>query len=655
MNPDEPPMTSQRERLVLSYVVWLWVGPIVLLGLGFVLYFTMHNAVAPTKSSVRGPSQNKEGNLDSVRQGLTRQTHLVACRNALQQINAELGDNPSLRPPSLTSEQKKWLSDNMNFSREELSEVEMSHYTRLDNHHLFRCFLMREAANALEVKGVRGKGGGVVRENPLDQAARAFAWVMREVRLRDGNTVDGPPSYVVRRGTGTALERTLVFADLLEQLGNPESPEPDLLAFLLLIPNGSSSPRMWACGVLAGESNEVYLFDPYLGLPLPGPKGEGIATLAQVCGEADALAQLNLDEKHRYPVTREQARSAQAQLVCPLSAMSPRMRYLQDKLLAPAVRVRLAYDVMQAKQKVEAACSTAVGKPIPVSISKNYSILLRQFLSVDEGGTDTDYREQRFLVAMVPWSAMPVEFLDEKRFPPKIGLGERVRELFAAPFIRPVIDPGQARDLILRGRYSSVVPILVDERAQWRNQREQAVNASNIERRAVQWLDGATAAYAKQITAKTSQEREEAERAIKSLWSVERARPIYVILNAAVAAAREPETVYQLGLCSQEEAEQLQARLDLKAKVGSTAEPREKAKAAAAWRKAFSDWSRFEDDYPDHPDRHAVRQMRGRAASMLGDNRSAIDLWKKVPASATALEKLGSLYLAQQWQKKHPD
>ena len=30
-----------------------------------------------------------------------------------------------------------------------------------------------------------------------------------------------------------------------------------------------------------GSGKDVYLFDPNLGLPLPGPKGEGIATLAQ--------------------------------------------------------------------------------------------------------------------------------------------------------------------------------------------------------------------------------------------------------------------------------------------------------------------------------------------------------------------------------------
>ncbi len=655
MNLDEPPMMSRRERLLSGYAVWIWLVPLVLAGAIFTLYFVLRGSVAPSKSAARGHAQSKEGNLDSVRQGLSRETHLVACRNALQQVNAALGENPALRPPPWNDEQKRWLNENMSLGREELSELEMSHYTRLDNHHLFRCFLMRDAAKALEVKGVRGKTGTAARETPLDQAVRAFAWVMREVRLRDGDSANAPPSYVVRRGTGSAMERALIFADLLEQLGNPETPEPELLAFLLFLPNGSGVPRLWTCGVLAGASQEVYLFDPALGLPLPGPKGEGIATLAQALAMPDVLAQMNLDDKHRYPVAMEQARKAQAQLVCPLSALSPRMRYLQDKLLGPALRVRLAYDAARAKARVETACAAALGKPMAVSLSKSNSTLLRRFLSVDEGGTDTTYLEQRFMVAMVPWSAMPAEFLDERRFPPKIGLGARVRELFAAPFIRNTVDSGLARDLLLRGRYGSALPVLVEERAQWRNQREQAVNAKNLERKAMEWLDSATAVYARQLQAATPSERADAERSIKAVWGGERARPIYVIINAAAAAAREPETVYQLGLCSQEQAEQMQARLDVQAKVGVAQEPREKEKAAAAWRKALSDWRRFEEDYPDHPDRHAASQMRGRAASMLGDNRATMDAWQKVPASANALESLASLYLARQWQKKHPE
>ncbi len=266
-------------------------------------------------------------------QTLTRQTDLNACRNALQQINAELSEKPNLHPPALTNEQKDWLRENLGLSGEELSEVETNHYTRLDNHHLFRCFLMRDAASTLEVKGVRGKAGAVVREKPLDQAARAFAWVMREVRLRQRDGEEAPPAFVLRRGWGTALERALVFLALLEQLGDPDAPRPRTARFSAA--NSRQLRQPCVCGRAASWSataRRCICSIRYLGLPLPGPKGEGIATLSQVRQQPEVLAQLNVGDKYRYPVTMEQARAAQALLVCPLSTLSPRMRYLQEQI-----------------------------------------------------------------------------------------------------------------------------------------------------------------------------------------------------------------------------------------------------------------------------------------------------------------------------------
>jgi hypothetical protein len=667
MSHDEPTARRALGILASGYFLYLVLAPVLIFGgIFLVVILTGSTATTPTTNAVRGRVQTAEDGLDSIRQSLTRQTHLVACRTALQQLNSELGDKPDRRPPALTNEQKDWLRRHLSPSVEELAEVETSHFTRLDNYHLFQCFLMRDIANALEIKGVRsppiparaerGMKDGTVREKPLDRAARAFAWVMREVRLRPSEKEEAPSSFVVRRGTGSVLERALVFLDLLEQLGDPEAKESELLGFLLQTPNGSGGLRLWACGVVVGDDKNVYLFDPNLGLPLPGPNGEGIATLAQVCKQPDILAQLNFDDMYRYPVTSEQVRAAQAQVVCPLSSLSPRMRQLQDKLLAPAVRVRLAADAANNLDRVRAACAEGVDKPIAVSVSRDRATLLHRFLPADEGGTDATNQERRFLIALVPWRTLPAELLDERKFPPQIDLGNRVRELFAAPFVRTTMEAGLARDRMLRGRYSSAVPELVDERARWRNQREQAVNADNLEAKFDDWLAVATRAYAKQIRAKTPQERELADREVNLLWQEKQALPLYVIINAAAATAREPEVAYQLGLCSQEQAEQLQARLDLQASIGATVDERDREKAATAWRKALSDWQRFEEDYPNHLDRFAARRLRGRAASELGDPRAAVAAWKidNIPNPPNTLEILASLYLAQQEQKKHP-
>lgn len=666
MNHNEPQETDREEHIAHS-IFWIYGVVLPLLGLGTVILIgVMSRGVSPaTKKTASSSNRVEESGVDTARQGLSRQTDLSACRSALQQINTEMGEKASLRPPALTKEQRSWLLDNLHLNKEELSEVESSHYTRLDNQYLFGCFLMRDAANALEVKGVRGQAGGQpVREKPLDQAVRAFAWAMREVRLVPEEGEASPPSFVLRRGWGSALERALVFLAMLEQLGEPDAPQPELLGFLLEVPpplsppgtggdKGGGGKNLWACGVLVGDGKEVYLFDPHLGLPLPGPNGEGVATLAQAREKSEILAQLNAGEKNRYPVTKEQAQTAQAELACPLSALTPRIRYLQDKLLAPVVRIRLASDAAKDVERIKAACAAGAAKPASVQVSKDKCTLLRRFLPVDEGGADTTSRQQRFQLALVPWNNLPGVFQDERRFPRRSALGMQVLAFFAAYFITPTMETGYPRDLLLRGRYTSAVEKLVSERANWRSAVEQRANAGNLEEQFQKWLDEAMRIYANLARAKSSQEREQAEKQADRLWKDRSSLPVHIVLNSAAAAARNPEVDYQLGLCHQEQAEQLQARLDLQAQARIKLHARDVENAHSAWQRAVEHWKLFEEDYPKHRDVAAARRLRGWAEAMLGDHKAAIASWKKVSDCPTELEKLASLYLAQQWEKKH--
>ncbi len=663
MSHDEPPMMGRWERLLLSYTIWIWLSPLIGLLLVLLLYFTLASSGrVATTNTASGPAQTQESGAESARQSLSRQTGLSACRSALQQINTELSEKTASRPPALTNEQKDWLRSHLNLDDEEMKEVESSHFSRLDAHHLFRCFLMRDVASALEIKGVRGKvGGPVVREKPLDQAARAFAWVMREVRLRPSEGETEPPSYVVRRGWGTALDRALIFLALLEQLGDREAPEPELLGFLLQIPDKSGTMRLWACGVVIGDDKEVYLFDPSLGLPLPGPNGAGIATLAQVRRQPELLSQLHAGEKYRYPVTTEQARTAQAHLVTPLSALAPRMRYLQDKLLAPAVRVRLAGDASKEVERIQAAFSAGSEKPIPVLMPKDKCTLLRRFLPVNEGGADASDREmRRFMGNLVPWNTLPAVFKNEQLFPAKSALREKVYDRFATHFVAWAAFPNSSRELLLRGRYRSAVEKLVNERDNLTNQLQQRENAADLEGQFQRWLEKATAAYAHQIKAKGPQEREQADREVGAVWRDQSSWPIHIVINSSAAVVRKVEVDYQLGLCSQEQAEQLQGRVDLHAQTGAEPYRPDVEKAQVAWRKVLENWQRFDENVPaQNADRPAARLLRARAESMLGNHQAALASWKAVaswkdePGAPNDLERIAASYLAQQAEKQH--
>jgi hypothetical protein len=78
----------------------------------------------------------------------------------------------------------------------------------------------------------------------------------------------------------------------------------DAAAFALPEPDDKNALALWTVGVEI--DGQWHLFDPALGLPLPGPSGKGIATLAQIKGDEKLLSQLNLDDKTVYPAKRSQ-------------------------------------------------------------------------------------------------------------------------------------------------------------------------------------------------------------------------------------------------------------------------------------------------------------------------------------------------------------
>ncbi len=649
MSRDDSSMDKAAEGFASTYLLYLILVPLLVLG-GIILVWAVGGSSSRPTNNSGGPARAEENNVEMARQTLTRQTDLNSCRSALQQINTELSEKSTLRPPPLTQEQKDWLRKHINLDEKELAEIESGHYTLLDGHHLERCFLMRDAARALEIESRRdgAEGSG---EKPLDQAARAFAWVMRQVRLRERDGEAIPVTFALRRGWGNAAERALIFLALLEQLGDPSAPNPELLGCLLQAPDDSGRMRLWACGVVIGDSKDVYLFDPRLGLPLPGANGQGIATLAEVRQHPEILAQLNADEKQRYDVTAEQVKAAQALLVYPLSAFAPRMRHLQETVLAPAVRVRLGVDPAKGRERLTAAGAET-------QMPRDKITLLYHFLPARESGAETMppgdpramSRMYRFMQEIVPRSAFPPQFGNNPNFPLDSDLGRQIWQQFTAPFLKSMLEPGQSRDLLLRGRYSAAEPELVKEREYWRDQQKQRANAANLEQKVQAWINQATHEYALKLTATDPREREEAEQKINALWDERHIAPVYALLFSAVAEARNPEVSYQLALCSQEQAEQLQARLDRR---GPAREAAEQEKVQQAWQDARDAWKQYEEDYPNHADRAAARRLRGRAEAMLGDWKAAIASWKDLPGSPTALEKLAALYLARQLEQQH--
>src|SRR5262249_141879 len=161
----------------------------------------------------------------------------------------------------------------------------------------------------------------------LMQAELAFQWVMRQVTLQQRGDELLSPHLVLHGGQGTAHERALVFLALLHQL--------NLDGCMIAVP-GDAPDQLRFClpAVLMADADAsaFSLSEPRLGLPLPGPGGKGVATLAQLREQPELLGPLTADKDAPYDVTPEQARRAEVYLVCPLSALAPRMKFLEDLL-----------------------------------------------------------------------------------------------------------------------------------------------------------------------------------------------------------------------------------------------------------------------------------------------------------------------------------
>ena len=125
------------------------------------------------------------------------------------------------------------------------------------------------------------------------------------------------------RGSGDSLQLSQVFTLLCRQA--------QVDAFTLAIADSDSGERTpWAIGVLVDD--RIYLFEPELGVPIPGPEQEGIATLAEARKDASVMRRLNVAGFFDYPLSKKDIQQSIALLHVVPEAMSGRMRRLQGAL-----------------------------------------------------------------------------------------------------------------------------------------------------------------------------------------------------------------------------------------------------------------------------------------------------------------------------------
>jgi hypothetical protein len=183
--------------------------------------------------------------------------------------------------------------------------------------------------NALLFRAMAQQVAGVA-ETDVDKCVAAFELVTRQVTLAG----EPPPPLtafeVLLVGRGTAADRAWAFAEVLRQL-NIDS--------VIVAPRGADEPAQWLMGaILPGEG--VYLFDPAVGLPIPGSadaESEALlvsppATLAEVRANDALLRQFDVPGGAAYPWTAEMLRQVSVRLITHAGLSAARMASLEAVL-----------------------------------------------------------------------------------------------------------------------------------------------------------------------------------------------------------------------------------------------------------------------------------------------------------------------------------
>ncbi len=403
------------------------------------------------------------------------------------------------RQPTFFPDQAEWFQ-----------EPQRQAFTLLDAHHLDACFLFRDAAVALRTnrggEGIPGAGGGVGVSLPYQRrlAEHAFAWVTRQMILKAPVVEDRaivPASELLRRGIGTEKfqDRSRVFLALLDQLELPGC----MVAYREETGKDDSGQPIvrdvpWIPGVLIG--GEVYLFDTRLGLPVPGRAG-GTATLREVLANPALLGEAFSAPDAPYDVGKDRLKQVLVLVPSSLSALSPRMLWLQKEVLKndnPVILHQELAATEQAFQRAIAAWPKEAGSTVevklwttragyPAMVQARYLKTHQELQALRRGPTASQSEEEKQRLSrrdeivrrdaviweqrlrydtISPRHRLPEWYLDLAKRLDLYGCAfdpdsVRLLQAFSDRFRRTRFEPNGARDHLLRGRLELAIDRLL--------------------------------------------------------------------------------------------------------------------------------------------------------------------------------------------------
>jgi tetratricopeptide (TPR) repeat protein len=251
----------------------------------------------------------------------------------------------------------------------------------------------------------------------LAVAHRLFDWTIRNVQLDEllpypADAIAGPtlkpgerapprvpppqrcipgPGYqyypwqTLLYGHGDALQRARVFLLLCRQQA--------IDAVMLAFPGRTTPPRPrpWVAAVRLDQ--RLFLFDTRLGLPIPGPDGQGVATLEQVLDDPPLLSALSVGRRFSYDVESADMEEILALVDASAASLSRRMQLVQQALTAEH-RAVLTCAPTRIAERVRACqgVSNAVIWTLPFETTWYQTALLDK-VAQDPAATAQYYRE----------------------------------------------------------------------------------------------------------------------------------------------------------------------------------------------------------------------------------------------------------------------
>ncbi len=512
----------------------------------------------------------------------------VSVRTALQQMNAYFSDDPNSPLKSLDAARLAQLRQRLQLTDEEANEVARPDYSPLDAYYLAQALTVYEGMRSLEL----------AHDPPPLRAQRAFAWAMRMVALEPENALPAPPMFAIRRGYGSGLDRAYVALAAFQQAGfdglliGPSDCE-NRPSYSRTANEAVSVVPFWAVGAFA--EGQVYLFDPWNGRPFAGPKGQGIATLAQVRSDPALVASWGQQVSPVLTDPAKQIADSQAFFAPMLSALALRMQYLDQVLRLANPGIRLYVDpnrITEALTQANVPFRWWAPSNDPMSATR----ILSSFLSPEEGGTDRPQgnfprRYDLFRRLLVPDSMYPQELAN-------VGgqIGDRLRLAYAKPFEMLVLAPTSPRDSIARGEFREAIQMLTQIQDESRKLLNRVRLEKTLAAETQQWLQEAQAATAKLARAQSQRDLNAEQQARVELDAIyARSEKVMLTLQSGIQEALLADVVFLQALCKHEEAERLHARWE---RASTEAKPTLTEPARKAWTNCQSLWNNYLGEYP---------------------------------------------------------